>query len=368
VALSPPPFQAHILVVDDEAANLRLLEHVLRSTGYECITTTTSPEEALQHIERSVFDLILLDLHMPGMSGYDLLRRVREHDTSMHTPVLVLTADVSREARERALGLGARDFLTKPFDRIEAGLRVRNLLEVRALHRQLEDHNSLLEKRVRERTAELWKALQAVERKELEIRRGQAETVMRLAIAAEYRDDDTAQHIHRMSRYCRALAQAAGIEEQAVELIGVASVMHDVGKIGIPDAILLKPGGLTKTERETMQEHARIGYQILSGSDSKLLQMAARIALSHHERWDGRGYPEGRVGTDIPVEARVAAIADVFDAITTDRVYRKAMPFPKAIAVLQEGKDSQFDPGLIDTFFEHMDVMLKIKEELADVA
>jgi putative two-component system response regulator len=282
--------------------------------------------------------------------------------------VVVLTADESKEARERALTLGATDFLTKPFDRTEVALRVRNLLEMRELHLQLENQNQVLEERVRERTTELWTALQAIEKSEQDVRRSQAETVMRLSIAAEYRDDDTAQHIHRMSRYCEMLAEAAGIDPGTVELIRVASVMHDVGKIGIPDSILRKPARLTESERTAMEEHARIGYQILSGSDSELLQLAAEIALSHHERWDGTGYPEKRVGVDIPIAARIAAIADVFDAISTDRVYRKAMPFPKAMEIMRGGRSTHFDPDLLDVFFENIDKVLKIKKELEAAA
>jgi putative two-component system response regulator len=322
----------------------------------------------MEIVERDHPDLVLLDLHMPGLTGYDVLKRMRSLPATKHTPVVVLTADESREARERALDLGARDFLTKPFDRTEVALRVRNLLEMRALHQQLQDHNQELEGRVRARTQELWTALQEVEKSALELRRSQAETVMRLSIAAEYRDDDTAQHIHRMSRYCEMLAAESGVDDGTVELIRVASVMHDVGKIGIPDSILRKPGKLTDSERATMEKHARIGYQILSGSDSELLQQAAEIALSHHERWDGTGYPEKRAGTDIPIAARVAAIADVFDAISTDRVYRKAMPFPKAMEVMRGGRGTHFDPALLDVFFENIDKVLKIKEELEAAA
>ena len=351
--------EQRILIVEDEVANLRLLERTLLAGGFGPITTTTTSAQALDLVDEVDPDLVMLDLHMPGVDGYAVLEQLRSRAKTANTPVLVLTADETRSARERALGLGARDFLTKPFDATEVTLRVKNLLEMKALNRELEQ-------RVRQRTSDLWTALQAVEKSESELRRSQAETVTRLSIAAEFRDDETARHIQRMSRYCAMLARAAGLDEATGELIQVASVMHDVGKIGIPDAILLKPGPLTDAERDTMKEHALIGYQILSGSESDLLQMAARIARWHHEWFDGGGYPDGRSGTNIPLEARIAAVADVFDALTSDRVYRKAFPFTTAISMLRDGRGSQFDPVLLDLFFGQIDQVIRIQEEFED--
>lgn len=359
-----PGPETRILIVDDEETNLRLLTRLLEARGFGGkVSVTTSPAAALELVDSAPPDLVLLDLHMPRLDGYAILERLRARTDTRHTPVLVLTADESREAREKALSLGAHDFLTKPFDGTEIALRVRNLLEMRQLHRDLEQQNSALEKRVRERTAELWSALQSVEKSERDVRRSQAETVMRLSIAAEFRDDESAQHIHRMSLYCEMLGRVAGLDERRCELIKVASVMHDVGKLGTPDAILLKKGPLKPDERKVMEQHARIGHQILDGSDSELLQMGASIALGHHEWWDGTGYPDGRAGADIPIEARIAAIADVFDALTTHRVYRKAFPFTKAIEMLREGRGKQFDPELLDLFFDNLDQVIRIKEE-----
>lgn len=368
MTLTVQGLSARILIVDDEERNSRLLEGFLRATGFGPILSTTSPTDALHIVDQTAPDLVLLDLHMPEMDGFAVLEKLRARVQTMHIPVLVLTGDDSREARERALSLGARDFLTKPFDRTEVALRARNLLEMRMMHKELERNNIELEKRVRQRTADLWSALQSVEKSEQDVRRSQIETVTRLSMAADLRDDETGRHIQRMSRYCETLARVAGVDDSKCELIRVASMMHDIGKIGIPDAVLLKPGPLNADERQTMQQHAAIGFKILSGSDSELLQMAARIALNHHERYDGKGYPNGIAGTEIPLEARIASIADVFDALTTDRIYRKAFPFTTAISMLREGKGSQFDPILLDLFFGHIDQMLRIKEELEEAA
>ena len=368
MALTVQGLAARILIVDDEERNSRLLEGFLRASGFGPILSTTTASDALDIVDQTDPDLLLLDLHMPHIDGFHVLEKLRSTPQTARIPVLVLTGDESREARERALSLGARDFLTKPFDRTEVALRVRNLLEMRTMHKELLDQNALLEKRVRQRTADLWSALQSVEKSEQDLRRSQVETVTRLSMAADFRDDETGRHIQRMSRYCEMLARVAGIDDSRSELIRVASMMHDIGKIGIPDAVLRKPGLLTDTERAIMQEHATIGFQILSGSDSELLKMAAIIALGHHERFDGKGYPHGRSGNEIPLEARIAAIADVFDALTTDRVYRKALPFTTAINMLRQGKGTQFDPILLDLFFAHIDQALRIKEELEEAA
>jgi putative two-component system response regulator len=249
---------------------------------------------------------------------------------------LVLTADATEEVRHRALEAGARDFLTKPFSASELLLRVRNLLEVQRLHRQLRDQNASLERQVARRTGELEQA--------------RLEILDRLALAAEYRDDATQQHARRIGRTARVLASAVGLGDGQARLIGRAAPLHDIGKIGVPDAILLKPGRLTEAEFAAMKTHTTIGAGILSGGTSTLLRMAERIALSHHERWDGQGYPYGRHGTEVPLAGRIVAIADVFDALTHERPYKQAWPVATAVAEMLSQRERQFDPALLDAF------------------
>jgi putative two-component system response regulator len=224
-----------------------------------------------------------------------------------------------------------------------------------------------LEDMVRSRTQDLWEAIAELERVKEELRASREETVYRLSIAAELKDDETPRHIARMTRYCALLAQRAGADEEQAELIRVASIMHDVGKIGVPDAILLKPGPLTPEERLTMQTHAEIGHRILSGSTSPFLEVAAAVALTHHEWFDGSGYPQGLSGPTIPREGRIAAVADVFDALTSDKVFRKAYPIGKAVEMMKEGRGTQFDPDLLDAFLDSLDEALGIREEFPEI-
>src|ERR671919_300952 len=353
-----------ILIVDDELANVRLLERLLRDRGYGETTSTTDPHQVEELVQTIDPDLVLLDLHMPGLDGYTLLERLRAKVVPMtDLPVLVLTADVTPAARERALSLGAKDFLTKPFDRTEVVLRVNNLLDTSALQMALTSSNRHLEKRVQERTTELWETIRRLVESETETRLSQEETIRRLAIAAEFRDDDTAQHIHRMSHYCYVLARRAGLDRAHCERIRISSEMHDVGKIGIPDSILLKPGELSVAERAIMVGHSQIGNRILEGSKSALLQLAASIALSHHERYDGNGYPHGLGGDDILLEARIASIADVFDALTSDRIYRKAFTVERSLQLMREGHGTQFDPHLLELFLGSMDEIMAIRNQ-----
>lgn len=359
-----------ILIVDDQEANVTLLEKVLTREGYARIRSTTDPAAALGMLERRTPDLLLLDLHMPHIDGFAFLETMAERHPrgATYVPVLVLTADASLAARQRALSLGARDFVTKPFDQHEVLLRVRNLLETRALHLELRKHNVLLESRVRERTQELSETVEDLQAAHEELRASRTETIERLAVAAEFRDDETASHIQRMSSYCGLLAKEAGADDRDAEELRVASIMHDVGKIGIPDGILLKPGPLTADERTTMQTHTEIGFRILSGPRSSLLARAAEIALTHHERPDGAGYPRGLSGAEVSHDARVVAIADVFDALTTDRVYRKAFPLREALDIMEQGRGTQFDPELLDLFLSRMNLVLAIKKQHEDAS
>jgi putative two-component system response regulator len=358
-----------ILIVDDEPANVVLLERVLEDAGYESIRSTTDSTEVEALCSAFGPDVILLDLHMPVLDGFAVMRRLAEligpHD---YVPIIVLTADVTSKSKRAALEGGARDFVTKPFDHAEVLARVANLLETRSLHLQLRSHNERLEETVRERTSELRQALARVEVAEREWRLAQEETIHRLSLAADFRDDETSRHIERMSRYCAILAGRAGWDERQSELLRVASKMHDIGKLGIPDSILLKPGKLTATEFDVMKGHAEIGFQILEGSRSELGRTGAMLAWTHHEKVDGSGYPRGLGGDEIPVEGRIAAIADVFDALTSDRVYRKALPLAVALDMMRDGRGTHFDPELLDVFFESLDLLLAAGQQSVERA
>jgi putative two-component system response regulator len=276
-------------------------------------------------------------------------------------PVIVLTADVATDVRRRALAAGASDFLTKPFDATEVLLRIRNILRTRSLHVALESQNEVLDRRVRERTASLAQAVQRLTRSENATRRATEETIHRLAAAAELRDEETGSHIQRMSRYAALLAGRAGLDADRCELIRLASLLHDIGKIGVPDGILRKPGTLTPEEFEAMKEHAAIGCAVLAGSEAEVLQLAATIARTHHERVDGTGYPGGISAEAIPLEGRIAAIADVFDALTSPRIYRPAFSVDEAVHVMREGRGRHFDPALLDAFLDGIDDVLAIR-------
>ncbi len=328
---------ARILLVDDEEANLLLLESILSREGYRELEWTSDPREVFGLYRQFRPDLILLDLSMPYLSGYEVLERLSMLiPDGEYLPVLVLTSEVSRDARYQALSLGARDFLTKPLDRVEVLLRIGNLLETRSLHQRLHDQNQALEERVRERTRDLDEA--------------QVEILERLALAAEYRDDDTARHTRRVGEASAAVARALGLGEYEAELIGRAAPLHDVGKIGVPDVILLKPGRLTPDEFERMKAHTTIGAQILGGGSSEVVRLASKIALTHHERWDGSGYPRGLQGEEIPVAGRLVAVVDVFDALTHDRSYKLAWSVEEAICELERQAGRQFDPRVVEAF------------------
>ena len=360
--------KARILIVDDEEANVDLLRKVLGQGGFNNLAATTDPREALSLFTELPPDLVLLDLRMPGLDGFAVLQELRRRAAAQtYLPVIVLTADVTPEAKRRALSMGATDFLTKPFDSFEVILRARNLLEMRKLHVALQNQNEILEERVRERTAHLWEAVQRLTESETATREAAEETISRLAIAAELRDEETGWHVERMSRYAALLAGRIGIDASRCELIRLASSMHDLGKIGVPDRVLLKRGRLTAVEEEAIREHPRIGHRVLADSKAEVLQIAAVIALTHHERYDGQGYPQGLAGNDIPIEGRIAAIADVFDALTSNRVYRKALPLVEAVEMLRSERGRHFDPALFDDFLDSFDDALQIMQLYQDV-
>lgn len=333
------PFQdATILVVDDQLANVRVLERLLHQAGYRHVIPMTDPAAVLDQFDAARPDLVVLDLHMPGMDGYtltaELRRRVAEGD---FLPILVLTADANPEAMHLAMGTGANDFLTKPFDAVEVLLRTGNLLHIRALHRALRREKGLLEERVRERTRALEEA--------------QVEILERLALVTEYRDDTTGHHTQRVGEVAGWLARALELPDEEVALIERAAPLHDVGKVGVPDRILLKPARLQDDEMECIKTHTVIAGKILAGSKFPVLQLAEQIATTHHERWDGTGYPSGLQREEIPLPGRIVAVADVYDALTHRRPYRDAWPEAAALEEIERQSGAHFDPQVVEAFF-----------------
>jgi putative two-component system response regulator len=329
--------EARILIVDDEPANVALLRRLLERAGFTRLESTNDPREAAPMFQRMGPDLVLLDLHMPHMDGLQVIDELNQLGHASYLPILMLTGDMTPEARREALSRGAKDFVNKPFHSDEVLLRIRTLLETRFLYLQIQSQNQILEAKVRERTQELEAA--------------QIEILERLARAAEFRDDNTGQHTERVGQMAALLAKEIGMSDAQVALVRRAAPLHDVGKIGIPDSVLLKLGKLTDEEFALVKTHTTIGARILSGSRFSLLKLAEEIAFSHHERWDGSGY-EGMVGEDIPLSGRIVAIADVFDALTHKRPYKAAWPIGDAIEEIELQRRRQFDPSMVDAFMK----------------
>jgi putative two-component system response regulator len=326
---------ARVLLIDDQPGNLTFLRHVLETEGYAELMAVTNSADALERFDELRPDLVIIDLWMPGLTGLEFIARVQQRlPAGVYLPMLVATGDPTPEARRRALSAGARDFLTKPLSPAEVRLRVRNLLETRFLHEQLRGQNVLLEHRVAERTQEL-------EETRLEV-------LYRLARAAEFRDDESGKHTLRVGRLAGRLAQVLNLPAETQELISRAAPLHDIGKIGIPDSVLLKEGRLKPAERTLIETHTTIGAEILSGSRFPLLQLAEEIALSHHERWDGTGYPRRLAGADIPLAGRIVAVADVFDALTHDRPYKRAWTVRETLTEIESCSGTQFDPSIVE--------------------
>jgi response regulator RpfG family c-di-GMP phosphodiesterase len=339
-----------IVVVDDHLANLELARGLLESTGYTEVVTHLDTREALERIRSDPPDLIVLDLNMPDLDGFEMLAELRSLILEPHLiPVLVVTGDITPESRRRALSLGARDFVTKPLDAVEVLMRVRNLLQVRHLQLALARRNDDLDAEVRSRTAELEAA--------------HYDTLGRLALAAEYRDDDTHEHALRVGRSSALLAEAVGLSRKDVEALALAAPLHDLGKVSIPDSVLLKQGPLTLDERATIETHTTVGARLLAGGASEVIQLAHDIALTHHERFDGGGYPNGLRGDAIPLPGRIVALADVFDSLTHARPYRAAWPVERARELIRKERAHHFDPRLADLFLG-----LDVAELLAPIA
>lgn len=344
-----------ILVVDDRPANIELLEAFLVPQGYEIFTAATG-EEALEKISGGQVDLVLLDVILPGMDGFEVTRRVRLDQRHRLLPIILVTALLETADRVKGIEAGCDDFITKPVEYTELSARVRSLLKIKAYNDLMGNYRKDLESEVAGRTEELKRAIERIKADSLE-------TIHRLSVASEYKDADTGAHIRRMSRYCAAIARRMGLDEKTVETILYAASMHDLGKLGIPDAILLKPDKLDPAEWEIMKRHAVIGAKILKGSDAEFIKAGEAIARCHHEKWDGTGYPESLKGTEIPIASRIAAIADVFDALTARRPYKKPFSVEKSLGIIREGSGSHFDPDVVDAFFAIQDEILVIKNQ-----
>ncbi|MFP4030414.1 MAG: HD-GYP domain-containing protein [Desulfococcaceae bacterium] len=345
-----PSDREKVLIVDDERNNVNVLVEILKP-HYRTAVAIHGAEALKRARSNRPPDIILLDIMMPEMDGYAVCEALKADRATADIPVIFISAMADEADESKGLELGAVDFITKPIKPAIVKTRIKTRLELRRVQKKLAAQNEMLEQKVQDRTREL--------------RQSRLEIVNRLVHAAEYRDTETASHITRMSRYSAALARAWGLDEGECEIVLVASKMHDIGKIGIPDQILLKEGGLEPAEWEVMKTHTEIGAGILSDSDSKILQAGHLIALSHHEKWDGSGYPRGLSGTDIPLYGRINAVSDVFDALTTRRPYKPAWTVKAAMTEIEAGKGRHFDPDLVDRFRDILPEILQIREDFS---
>ncbi len=341
--------KAKILIIDDQKLHHLYLEKILHTAGFQSIRCLADPLKAHATVLEFNPDLIVLDILMPQLDGFQIMEQLHTFRQRHYLPILAVSAEQSTDFRLKALRAGATDFLHKPFEHDEIIFRINNMLEMRFLHMALENQNHILEDRVNERTKEL--------------KNSQIEIIRRLAQAAEFRDNDTGAHIIRMSHYCAALGRAMGLSPADVELILTASPLHDIGKIGIPDSILLKPGKLSPEEFEIMKTHTTIGAQLLASANSPVMKMAQVIALTHHEHWDGSGYPRGLKGDQIPLIGQICSVCDVFDALISERPYKQPWTPQQAAQEIISQKNKQFKPELIDQFELILPEFIKITTE-----
>jgi len=358
-----PGEPADLLVVDDQPDVRQVLSRILVAGGHRC-RTASSVAEARLELERGLPDLVLCDIDMPVESGLVLVEHLHAHHPEV--AVLMVTALDDPAVADLAMDDGALGYVIKPFERNEILINVSGALRRRALWRAEQAAREELAKAVAERTAELQASVRRLEHATAALGRSDEESLRRLACAAEFRDPETARHLERMSRYSALLGRAVGLSDEHCELLRLASPMHDVGKIGIPDEVLLKEGVFTDEDRAVMARHPRLGHEILSGSDSPLLELAARVALHHHEKVDGTGYPNGLRGDEISIEGRIVAIADVFDALTSRRRYKPAMTIEEAHALMLEGRGRHFDARLLDLFIAEEQQVREIMREWSD--
>jgi putative two-component system response regulator len=353
-----------VLVIDDDDGIRKITQILVEGLGHD-VEAARDGIEGLAKLQLGV-DLVLLDVVMPGLDGFDVCRRIRQDPAGRDVPVIMVTSLETREHRLHAVEAGANDFIAKPVDDTELRVRATSLLKMKAAQDELKRYYTHLEAMCEERTASLRKALEHMAEAQRVAYQAQLETVERLAILAEYKDKVTARHIQRMSEYSAVIARGLNLPPAEVELILHASRMHDVGKIAVPEAILRKKSELDPHEWTVMRQHSAIGSRILENSSSQILQAGRVIALHHHERWDGAGYPSGLSGSDIPLWGRICAVADVFDAVTSERPYKPAFPNEEALQLLRDGKGKHFDPRVVDVFFESLEEILKIQAKYKD--
>ena len=348
---------SRILIVDDEKRNRMLLKRLMEEEGY--ITEEAADGKlALEQVAKFSPDLILLDAMMPGMDGFEVAMQLKSDEKTVGIPVIMVTALDDQVAREKALSRGIEEFITKPIKANEIQIRVRNLLRLKVANDVLKNHNQLLDEKVKARTQRLQASFE--------------ESILLLMRASEYRDDETGGHVQRISQYCKSLAEMLGMDKVFCRTIFLASTMHDIGKIGIPDYVLLKPGGFEPEEWAIMQSHTTIGAEILKVNEksSSYIKMGKNIALYHHEKWDGSGYPKGLKGKDIPLSARIMNICDVYDALRSERPYKKAFDHKKTMDIIEHGdekiKKEHFDPNIKEKFVANHEVFDEIFQMYED--
>jgi putative two-component system response regulator len=344
-----------ILIVDDQPQNIELLEAHLLPQGYG-IVTASGGEEALDKLIEFEIDLVLLDVMMPGLNGFDVTKLIRQDARFRLLPIILITALWETEDRVKGIEAGCDDFITKPLDKMELLARVRSLLKVKAYNDLAKNFRNELESEVSIITEDLRISIKKIKSDSLE-------TIHRLAMVSDYKDRGDSAHINRMSLYSAVIARKMGLKEETIETLLYAACMHDLGKVAMPDNILQKPSKLNPEEWEIMKQHTVIGAKILKGSNSEYINMGEVIAMHHHEKWDGSGYPHGLKGIEIPIICRITALADVFDVLTSKRPYKEAFTTNKALSIIKEGRGSHFDPEVVDSFFAVEDKILKIKNQ-----
>jgi putative two-component system response regulator len=357
--------QPRVLIVDDDPTIRDLHSRLAKSLGYET-ETAADGIEAMAKLALDI-DLVMLDAQMPNLDGFEVAARIRAQPGLAFLPIIMVTGLEGAGDHRRAWEAGVNEFITKPIDRDLFHLRTHWLLDLKRTHDRLNERSSDLERAVENRTAALRDALHEMTEARRQIHRAHLDTIRRLTVAAEFKDRDTGDHIERIGLYARVLADAVGMSPGAVETVRHAAPLHDVGKLGIPDEVLLKPGKLDDRELAVMRTHAVLGARLLSESESAVIRMGQTIAQSHHERWDGRGYPQGLAGEDIPIEARICAIVDVFDALTMDRPYRRAVDPDTVLDMMKSESGAHFDPTLLHAFFARTPEILDIRSrQLSD--
>lgn len=348
-----------VLLCDDELMNRKVASKILNKEGFNVVEAQNG-EEAIELLKNKKIDLILMDLMMPVMDGYEATQIIKEHDEFSTIPLIIISALSDKEAITKGLELGADEYLTKPFDITDFRLRVKNAIKIGIYQNMLKDHKVLLEAQVKEKTKELQNALTEVQNSEKDI-------ISILSKTAEYRDNETSLHTIRVGDMAALMAKKFGWNNDDVELIRLAAPMHDIGKVGIEDLILLKPGKLDDNEFFKMKKHAAIGYSILSQKETPLLKLAAEIAYSHHEKYNGSGYPRGLKEDEIPLSGAIVSVIDVFDALLSERPYKKAFSLERALDIIQNDSGSHFHPKVVALFLNNLDEVLAIRQRLSDV-